>query len=824
MRTLFAVLAAVALLALLPPALHGAPRAVRQAACATFGPAGDFDVFAQTDYDVFNNQLQGRAAAGRDVRLRSFGVSVGLSASAQRLDLIAGRDLDVNNARANGSVRYGRTAVDGRITVPSGATVAKGDPPFGFAGAAGTLAELSAEWADLEQTGTATLQPWGELQLRGTRAGVNVFDLTSTQLLAARNTTIGVPVGATALVNVSGSAYSTAQAGAYGAGTGGVQALWNFPLATSVQISGLNWYGTVLAPAATVTAANAQIYGQIWADSVTGQGTVLRAPFGGCLPPPPEPDLTLDALCVNTVTDLLQMRVRNRGDEERTVTWTDADSAQTGSFTVPAGHDRYFEVADGSRDHRIVAESRKRRAVAAGVTRECRGTVRVRKVVTGDGPAPGGTWRMTLSGDSGVQRTADLADGETATFDVPGEYQTGSVPIGDVLGGYRYTITEPDARGAVASADKDPVTILDGEDELVLLGNRYDPPPPQPTPTPEPTATPTPEPTVTPTPEPTVTPTPEPTVEPTPEPTVEPAPEPTPVPTPAPVPPAVPIPPPAQPTLPRGAPATPAAPDLVVAGVNESSAAADLAITERFNRDRVRLGKRFRATITIRNRGAASAAGVIAREVPQRNPSHPNRVVEIVGIDGGGLDCTSVRPIRCKLGAMAPGRTVVIRGRVRTLVTGALKSVLTVSSGTPESNATNNLTTAGVVVVPRPARLAASVSAPPSATVGVPVRYHVSARVGRTAGTRFVRICHRPPRGLLVTRAAGTSRHDGELCRDVTRLRRGRAAGFTVRAIPSRHAAGRTFPLRARATAPGVRGARAVDRLAVRAQTFAGNG
>jgi hypothetical protein len=87
-----------------------------------------------------------------------------------------------------------------------------------------------------------------------------------------------------------------------------------------------------------------------------------------------------------------------------------------------------------------------------------------------------------------------------------------------------------------------------------------------------------------------------------------------------------------------------------------------------------------------------------------------------------------------------------------------------------------------------------------------------------------VRFCHRPPARLLMTSAPGTFRYRGRVCRDVSRLRAGQRAAFTVHAIPASSAGGRTLQLRATATAPDARPATGSDRIAVVAQSFIGTG
>jgi hypothetical protein len=117
-----------------------------------------------------------------------------------------------------------------------------------------------------------------------------------------------------------------------------------------------------------------------------------------------------------------------------------------------------------------------------------------------------------------------------------------------------------------------------------------------------------------------------------------------------------------------------------------------------------------------------------------------------------------------------------------------------------------------------------TVRAPAAAGVGEPVAYRVIARGSGSDGAQFVRFCHRPAAGLLVTSAPGTFRSRGRICRDVRRLRRGQQLGFTVNAIPAARVAGRRLRLGATATAPDARTAFGSDRIAIVAQSFAGTG
>ena len=196
------------------------------------------------------------------------------------------------------------------------------------------------------------------------------------------------------------------------------------------------------------------------------------ARFTGCLPPAPTKDLSLASLCTDPVTNHHTMRLRNTGYGAHAVTWTDRDSAQTGAFLARAGTDTFFDVLDGDSVHHIVVTSGSTTLEQTTTTRRCAGMITVRKLVTGPGAAPPGPVADPIYGDNGFSAARDLVDGARRRS-VPGGYQTGSVPIGEVAGGVRYAISEPDPLGAIASVDKSPVTILDGQSEIVTVGNDF---------------------------------------------------------------------------------------------------------------------------------------------------------------------------------------------------------------------------------------------------------------------------------------------------------------------------------------------------------------
>ena len=187
--------------------------------------------------------------------------------------------------------------------------------------------------------------------------------------------------------------------------------------------------------------------------------------------PAPAKDLGLASLCTDPVTNHHTMRLRNTGDSAHAVAWRDRDSAQTGrSWRGPERH--VLRRVGGDTVHHIVATSGSTMLEQATTTRRCAGVITVRKLVTGPGAAPPGPWRIRIDGDDGFSAARDLVDGAQAAV----ESRAATRRVGSHRRGrrrVRYAIPEPDPLGTIASVDKSPVTILDGQSEIPMVGNDF---------------------------------------------------------------------------------------------------------------------------------------------------------------------------------------------------------------------------------------------------------------------------------------------------------------------------------------------------------------
>lgn len=758
--------------------------------CVALGTPGDFSVFVHGDYASGNTQVDGRVFAGDDATVSGWAVGVRNTPDPGRVDLLVGGDLSANGTQApNGSVRYAGTFT-GQMATPNG-TLARAPLPFSPATEFATLDELADRLGGLAATGTVSApNAAGAITLEGTDQTRNVFELTSAQLGDAREVLVRVPAGSTTVVTVLGDDVSTAAPNAltqvaYWNGSSYQQlgdappaelaalrdaTLWNIPQASRVQIGpGIAFPGSVLAPRAAVEfTGNAQLYGQLWAASLHGQGTSRQGTFRGCLPPAPSSaDVALDPTCRDAVADTTAMRLRNRDDAPVEVTWHDERSAQSGRLRVGAQRDAFFTVADARRRHVIVARAEGTTVRAVASRRACRGRLLVRKLVAG--PSPGGTWEIVLRGENGRRRRVALAAGQARTVVLPTRVTAGEVPIGQVPGEVRYAVSEPDPRGAATVAvDRPVVTIAPGSQLAATVSNTYAPAPDQ-----------------------------------------GPDPDPGPGTTPDPADPADPFAPTDErpgdgPRLPIGTPSpAPGAPLVVGAG-------ADLAVSESITPAVAPVGGRATVRVEVRNRGPQAAVDTVLRELPKVDPANLNRRAQpTVGVvsssdpafDAAAASCTARRPIRCTLGTLRPGARVVVRIRGRVREGGTLENVSVATSRTPDPNTTNNVAGAGIRVVALRPALGVAISAPRTVRIGERFSYRVSVRGGAPAGARAVRVCHRPATDLLVTAFRGAVRRGGTLCHDVARLGRGERSGFTVRAIPRRTTAGALRRLRATADA-----------------------
>ncbi len=266
-----------------------------QAMPIDFGMARDFNAFVLGDIRAQNSDVEGRLAVAGNVALRDYSVGMQLSNSnGTRDDLVVGGQIDFKNGRIyNGNARSSDTTnpFDNSVgfysndpNTPNGSFIPGN--PIDFNAAAIHLSGLSSGLSGLSQSGSKTLNQYGELFLSGS-AGLNVFTLTDSELANVSAFYIDAPSNANVIVNVSGQSAELSNFGFFrngarvpdnngpfrhdGSQTQGV--LFNFFEAINLDIFAIGVKASVLAPQALVNFYDGHIDGQLIAGSFRGGDT-----------------------------------------------------------------------------------------------------------------------------------------------------------------------------------------------------------------------------------------------------------------------------------------------------------------------------------------------------------------------------------------------------------------------------------------------------------------------------------------------------------------------------------------------------------------------
>ncbi|MCB0116772.1 MAG: choice-of-anchor A family protein, partial [Caldilineaceae bacterium] len=270
------------------------PRTDPQTACllTPLGTADGFNLFTLDSATAFSGSTLGRAVIGGSANISSYGIGQSLTNSnGLRDDLIVQSVLTYSGGQVyNGNVVYGLSAImSPDVFVPNG-TVRQAQI-YNMAQVTSELRTLSARLSQLPANGASGNQS-GSLVLTGTDSERNVFSVSATDLSLANGIYINVPVGSTALINVSGISGTLANKAIYinndnsDAPAGQERVLFNFYQASSLTVSSISVKGSILAPYALLNLTNGQVNGNVIANQIlTSSAEIRNYLFAGCLPP-----------------------------------------------------------------------------------------------------------------------------------------------------------------------------------------------------------------------------------------------------------------------------------------------------------------------------------------------------------------------------------------------------------------------------------------------------------------------------------------------------------------------------------------------------------
>lgn len=248
----------------------------------------DYDVVAFGNFTSSNTEVNGALAVGGNATLANFSVGKDLAAGYTGASLAVGQNLTYNN----GQVFRGNAVVGGTITasgfnVLNGTKTQNAASPVNFGSELTRLSDLSTFIAGLENNGTVA-KP-GALRLTGTNSTLNVFTLDAANQNFGSGFELFIPEGSVAVINVTGTSFTTQYPGQFSINgktivnnSAGLASsiLFNFADATDITLMG-SWAGNILAPNASVTAANGGFFGSLIANNVTSSSEFYMGRFSG---------------------------------------------------------------------------------------------------------------------------------------------------------------------------------------------------------------------------------------------------------------------------------------------------------------------------------------------------------------------------------------------------------------------------------------------------------------------------------------------------------------------------------------------------------------
>eukprot|EP00992_Anisonema_acinus_P013073 TRINITY_DN8534_c0_g1_i1.p1 TRINITY_DN8534_c0_g1~~TRINITY_DN8534_c0_g1_i1.p1 ORF type:complete len:564 (+),score=166.09 TRINITY_DN8534_c0_g1_i1:49-1692(+) len=249
----------------------------------------EWNAFFHHDFTSSKVDVQGRLAAGGDVKLSHFEVGTLMPKNCKRADLAVGGDLVFND----GSVCCGEIITTGNATlnvVTHPCPAIQGPTGVPFDKAFEELIATSTYYGSLPPNG-AVDRSYQKLSFTGSSPNVTYFSVDGSDLEGITELDITIPEGGWATINVNGkSVKMTDVTIKLAPTTNRSKVLVNFFEATSLTMSGISVEGSILAPQAHVQFDNGNINGALCGTSYNGTAEFHHHPYQPpCGPCPPCP-------------------------------------------------------------------------------------------------------------------------------------------------------------------------------------------------------------------------------------------------------------------------------------------------------------------------------------------------------------------------------------------------------------------------------------------------------------------------------------------------------------------------------------------------------
>lgn len=254
----------------------------------------DYSLFTLGNYtDTGGSTIGGGVAVTGNALINSTAIGAALGPDRNNTTVVAvGGNISYDNSNLpHGNVVYGGSNGSGQYTqatTPGGSFVQGPSIPFAAYGAG--LLDLSSQYAGQAATGSFTeLYGVGTLT-GGATAGVDVFNITTSQLSGVYSLSLIGTAGSKAIINVTGASYASYLG--FNRGNYAVSDItFNFVDATALTFGGMDLGASVLAPLARLSQQGGAIRGAVAVAHFEGAGTRIDGDgaFAVNLGPLPEP-------------------------------------------------------------------------------------------------------------------------------------------------------------------------------------------------------------------------------------------------------------------------------------------------------------------------------------------------------------------------------------------------------------------------------------------------------------------------------------------------------------------------------------------------------
>lgn len=223
--------------------------------------AAQYNIFVFNALNDSNNGISGSAAVG--------GTSIFASTNAAG-SIVGGGPVTVTNSTIAGDITSGGTVSVTTSSISGAVNQNQSSLPVNFGQVQNDLTADSLDWSTLAATGSYT-DSFSTITLNGGDAGLDVFDVSGSDLGGANSLVFSssIPSTATVIINVTGTSDQMANLGFTRNNVQTQNIIFNFYQATGLTASSLGIDGSVLAPLATVNFSNGHIDGNLFVKNLT---------------------------------------------------------------------------------------------------------------------------------------------------------------------------------------------------------------------------------------------------------------------------------------------------------------------------------------------------------------------------------------------------------------------------------------------------------------------------------------------------------------------------------------------------------------------------